>query len=137
MAQDGALTMGRHGRTTEQILGEFYPGTSLGRGSGPVRVPVLDVGPEPAFGTVSFPDGGEVRDALSGSQSPGFPVAVPRGGEATIAWDGTRYSVTVRGGGAASRSQPTDTLLPPPPSSTTTTSTTSTTTTSTQGSPAR
>ena len=140
MAQDGALTMGRQGRTTDQILGQFYPGTSLGRAAGPVRVPVLDVGPAPASATVSFPDGGEVRDGLGGSQSPGFPVPVQRGGEATITWDGTRYRVSVRGAVAASRSSSqqettTTTLLPgpttttpPPPSSTTTTSTTTTTT---------
>jgi SpoIID/LytB domain protein len=140
MAQDGALTMGRQGRTTEQILGQFYPGTSIGRGSGPVRVPVLDVGPSPASATISFPDGGEVRDSLGGAQSPGFPVAVQRGGEVTVTWDGTRYRAVVRGGTAASRSSSqqettttttTTTLLPPPSSSSTTTTSTSTTTSTT------
>jgi stage II sporulation protein D len=38
MAQDGAYWMGRAGATTNRILGQFYPGTSLGRATGTVRV---------------------------------------------------------------------------------------------------
>src|SRR5688572_19515054 len=41
MAQDGAYWMGRAGRTTEQIVGHFYPGVAFGRAGGPIRVVVL------------------------------------------------------------------------------------------------
>jgi peptidoglycan hydrolase-like amidase len=38
MAEDGAYWMGRGGATTNRILGQFFPGTSLGRATGTVRV---------------------------------------------------------------------------------------------------
>jgi len=93
MAQDGAYWMGVAGARTEQILGQFYPGTSLGRGQGPVRVAVGDVGPAPTNVVFAFPTGGELRDARSGEQSPGFPVAVPPGGLVRIVWENGRYRV--------------------------------------------
>ena len=40
LSQAGAHWMGVDGATVEQILGHFYPGTSLGTASGPVRVVV-------------------------------------------------------------------------------------------------
>ena len=86
MAQDGAYWMGRDGASTKDIIGHFYPGTSLGTGRGDVRVVVL-----PATSTdvdLGFPDGGEVRDAPSGTQSTGFPMQVAPGGTAHIHYDG-------------------------------------------------
>ena len=41
MAQDGAYWMGRDGASSPKILGHFYPGTSLGKSSGTVRVAVM------------------------------------------------------------------------------------------------
>ena len=137
MAQEGAFWMGAAGASTEQILGQFYPGASIGRGRGPVRIPVLDAGAAPASAAVSFPDGGEIREVGSGPSSPGFPVRVPPGGQVRLAFDGARYRVdgAPSGGGSAlgrrtvvtvlaSHVRPQIPTLPPPPS-TTTTSTTS------------
>src|SRR3954451_17882412 len=71
MAQDGAYWMGRDGASSKDIIGHFYPGTSLGTGRGDVRVVVLPA--TSADLDLAFPDGGEVRDAPSGTQSTGFP----------------------------------------------------------------
>ena len=132
MAQDGAYWMGRQGRSTPQILNQFYPGTTLGRSGGEVRVAVLSG----AGGNVvvGFPNGGEIRDVRDGAQSPGFPVRVPAGGSARLRHDGRQYAVEVGGtsaapapaqpsGGrlttAAAQAPPT-TAAPVPPSTTTT-----------------
>ena len=40
MAQDGAYWLGRSGRSASQILQTFYPGTSLSKRSGAIRVPL-------------------------------------------------------------------------------------------------
>ena len=40
LQQDGALTMGQQGKTVDDILGAFYPGTSYGSAGGPIRVAV-------------------------------------------------------------------------------------------------
>lgn len=131
MAQDGAYWMGRDGATTPQILGHFYPGTGLGTASGEVRVVVL--APVAANEAVlSFPSGGELRDARGGAQSPGFPVAVPAGGVVRVRFDGGRYVVSGDGRPAsssvrASRSQP----LPDPTTSSTSSTSSSTSTSST------
>ena len=78
MAQDGALAMGQDGASAGDILGHFYPGTSIARRGGTtVRVGVLDAG-GPVV--VAFPGGGEVRDSPAGAQPPGFPVTVSPGG---------------------------------------------------------
>ena len=61
MAQEGAFWMGAAGASTEQILGQFYPGAAIGKGRGPVRIPVLDAGAAPSSAVVAFPNGGEVR----------------------------------------------------------------------------
>ncbi|HVF74834.1 MAG TPA: SpoIID/LytB domain-containing protein [Acidimicrobiales bacterium] len=141
MAQDGAYWMGKGGATTPQILGHFYPGTALGTASGEVRVVVLPpVAANEAL--LSFPSGGEVRDARGGAQSPGFPVAVPAGGVVRVRFDGARYVLSGDGRPAASstssrasRSQPlpdpTSTSSSSTSSSTTTSSSTSTTSTTT------
>ena len=144
MSQDGAYWMGRAGASTEQILGQFYPGTGLATTSSDsplVRVDVLDIGGPPASTVVSFPESGAIFDALGGAQSPGFPVTVPAGGSVTLAWDGSRYSV--QGGTpaahstaavrASSAAQPqsavvASSLLPTFPSTTTTTRPSTTTT---------
>ena len=89
MAQDGALWMGVAGANLSQIIGHFYPGTSFGKSSGTVRVGVMRS--DSGDATLQFPDGGEVRDAPSGDQSPGFPIDVPPGGQARVWWDGGRY----------------------------------------------
>ena len=68
MAQDGALAMGKAGQSTNQILGAFYPGTGVAKGSGTVRVGVL--APQPGGVVLVFPNGGQVRDNLDGAQSP-------------------------------------------------------------------
>ncbi|MCU1462618.1 MAG: hypothetical protein JWO37_2693 [Acidimicrobiales bacterium] len=96
MAQDGALWMGVGGANLGQILGHFYPGTSLGKASGAVRVAVMR---SPSGDAVlQFPDGGQVRDAPSGPQSAGFPLDVPAGGQARVWWDGSQYHAQLVGG---------------------------------------
>ncbi|MEY2468418.1 MAG: stage sporulation protein [Actinomycetota bacterium] len=105
MAQDGALAMGAVGATTQEILEQFYPGTTTARSSGSVRVPVFTGNSV----TLGFPDGGEVRGP------PTFPVKIPVGGSAVVTREGDNIRVTV----ARTTS----------PNSSTTTSATSTTTT--------
>lgn len=94
LSQEGALTMGRQGASTEQILGHFYPGTSLARGrGGSVRVVVQHIPSLPASAVLSFPSGGEVRESGSAPASPGFPVRVAPGAGVRVSWDGGRYRV--------------------------------------------
>jgi SpoIID/LytB domain protein len=88
MAQDGAFAMGAAGAGTSDILNHFYPGTSLGSASGHVRVEVLGTAPG---AVVAFPGGGEVRDAESGAQSPGFPITVSPGGSVELKFAGGAY----------------------------------------------
>ena len=120
MAQDGALAMGRAGATTPQILGQFYPGTRLGRTGGNVRVPVLVAG---SSGTLAFPNGGEIRDALEGDQGAGYPLRVHAGASVAVTYANGRYHATLAG-------QP-GTATSPGSSTTTPGSTTSTTSTPT------
>ncbi|MCA1842765.1 MAG: hypothetical protein LC792_06150, partial [Actinobacteria bacterium] len=96
MAQDGAYWMGANGAGHADILHQFYPGTQLGHQGGDVRVSVLST-PDPRV-LVDFPGGGEIRDAVSGPQSSGFPVAVPPGGSALLSFDGSRYQAQVGSG---------------------------------------
>jgi SpoIID/LytB domain protein len=58
MAQDGAFWMGKAGKSATQIMKHFFPGTTLGKQGGAVRVPLGGVG----SAVVSFPDGGMVGD---------------------------------------------------------------------------
>ena len=96
MAQDGAYWMGKAGAGTEQILGHFYPGTSLGRRRGTVRVDVFTSrGPATL---IDLPGGGEIRDAPSGPQSPGFPLKLGPGARVRFAFVGGRYQVTAPDG---------------------------------------
>src|SRR5438270_10448337 len=78
MAQDGAFWMAKAGSTTAQILGHFYPGTKVANSGGTVRVAV-EQAPGPDV-VVALPNGGEIRDAPTGPQSPGFPIKVDNGG---------------------------------------------------------
>ena len=96
MAQDGAYWMGKAGQNANQILGHFYAGTSIGHASGTVNVAVLDVANRDTV--VSFPSGGDVRDAESGSQSAGFPVSVGPGGSVHVWFDGAYHAQVVGGG---------------------------------------
>ncbi|HET7653563.1 MAG TPA: SpoIID/LytB domain-containing protein [Acidimicrobiales bacterium] len=127
MAQDGALSMGQAGATYQQILGQFYPGTAIARRAGYVRVPVLVAAARVA--SVTFPDGGQIRDTLGNDQSPGFPIDVAPGGRARITFDGT-YHVDVDGARTAAEAaevplqqpaptttaaSPLPTVTPPPP----------------------
>jgi SpoIID/LytB domain protein len=89
MAQDGALWMGVGGANLAQIIGHFYPGTALGKSAGIVRVSVLTS--DPGDATLVFPNGGQLRDAPDGPQSPGFPVDIAPGGSVRVWWDGARY----------------------------------------------
>ncbi|HEV2370424.1 MAG TPA: hypothetical protein VGR90_11160, partial [Acidimicrobiales bacterium] len=122
LSQDGALWMGRAGAGTLAILGQFFPGTSLSRSGGQIRVQVLSA----AWGdaTVEFPSGGQVQDAYTGQQSPGFPYRVPAGGTVVLQWAGGRYTVGPPPSQAQVSSQslgPAITIPSPPTSTTSTT----------------
>ncbi len=81
MAQDGAFWMAKAGATTAQILGQFYPGTTLAQVTrSAVRVGVFNG----AGVTVAFPDGGRIDERGEGAASPGFPIRVERGGQARL-----------------------------------------------------
>jgi SpoIID/LytB domain protein len=109
MAQDGALAMGKAGANVKQILAQFYPGTTIGKASGNVRVPVLTGnGVE-----LSFPEGGDVRSANQATHIAAGGIAV-----FTRDGDGTR----VRTSNA-------------PPAATTTTTAVATTTTTASPTP--
>ena len=114
MAQDGALQMGLQGASLDEILGQFYPGTSIGHAEGDVRVAVLGAGPAPTSAVVEFPEGGQVVDNLTGSHARGFPRPVPVGGSALFSWNGTAYSVTTT---PVPPAPPTSPASPAPPTS--------------------
>jgi SpoIID/LytB domain protein len=82
MAQDGAFWMAKAGATTPQILGQFYPGASIGKAGGGVAVNVFNG----AAITVAFPAGGRI-DA-SGER--GFPIKVEPGGRVHLVWSNGR-----------------------------------------------
>ena len=108
MAQDGAYAMGAAGASVNEILTAFYPGTALARRGGTVRV---DLGEDaPPTVVLAFPGGGELRDAQSGGQSPGFPVTVAPGGSVQLSLDGGRYRATPQAGAT-----PAPVPAPPPP----------------------
>ncbi|HEX2273215.1 MAG TPA: SpoIID/LytB domain-containing protein, partial [Acidimicrobiales bacterium] len=112
MAQDGAYWMGVAGAGTEDILRQFYPGTSIGRRAGTVRVDVFtSAGPATI---IELPGGGEIRDAPSGPQSPGFPVKLGPGARVRFAFAGGRYQVTAPDGGRLGPA-PTPSASPPAP----------------------
>jgi SpoIID/LytB domain protein len=80
--------MATAGASASAILAHFYPGTSIGRRSGSVQVSVLD---SPGPVVVAFPGGGQIVDAASGAQSPGFPVTVTPGGSVQLSFTGGAY----------------------------------------------
>lgn len=115
MAQDGAYAMATAGASATDILAQFYPGTSLGRRSGTVRV---DLQSQPGTVVVALPGGGEVRDAASGASSPGFPVTVSPGGSVALSFAGGAYRAKPLSGASLSRSAPATAApvaAPPPP----------------------
>jgi stage II sporulation protein D len=117
MAQDGAYWMGRSGASLGEIIGHFYPGVSIGRAGGDVRVVVLT--DEDADTTVTFPNGGEVRSPRTGPQATGFPIAVAPGGAIRIRHDSSYHVVPV--GAVRAQSAARAQLLPLPGTPTTTT----------------
>lgn len=124
LAQDGELYMGQRGDSFETILGQFYPGTYLAHAGGTVRVEVLTAFPGAdgtAGTTLVFPAGGEILDAASGPQSPGFPLRVPPGQPVTVSVRGGVYRTSVPAQVSAQSVSPPVTVLPPPSSSTTST----------------
>src|SRR5581483_832706 len=129
LSQDGALWMGRAGVDLSHILGQFFPGASLARSGGQVRVLVLSA--EAGAAEIVFPDGGQVQDALSGQQSPGFPVRVQPGAHVVLRWSGGAYSVDQPGPAPQVSSQAVSSpvTLPEPSSSTSTTAPASSSTT--------
>jgi len=137
MAQDGELEMGRQGDGLDTILGQFYPGTSLAQDDGTVRVVVL--AGSPARTTLSFPEGGQVQDAYSGPQSPGFPLKVPAGDQVVVSLHNGTYTAALNGGVSAQSVSPavpvpsptTSTTAAPPTTTTTTTTAARSTTTTT------
>lgn len=112
MPQDGAHAMAAGGASAAAILARFYPGTAVARRSATVRVAVHE---SPGAVAVVFPGGGEMRDAPSGAQSPGFPVTVSPGGRVQLAFDGSKYKVTPVAGAAINRVVPPPTTAAPPP----------------------
>ena len=127
MPQDGAHAMAAGGASAAAILSRFYPGTAIARRTATVRVTVHE---SPGAVVVVLPGGGEVRDAPSGAQSPGFPVTVSPGGRVQLAFDGTKYKVTPLAGAAINRvvpppttAPPTTAAAPPPPAPATTVTT--------------
>ena len=94
MPQDGAYAMATAGASASAILSRFYPGTTLGRRSAMVRVAVHE---SPGPLVVVLPAGGEIRDAPSGPQSPGFPVTVNPGGSVQLVFDGKYRALPLSG----------------------------------------
>ncbi len=73
LAQDGAYWMGKAGKSVGQILSLFFPGTTLSKRSGVVRVPLASLGSMTVLlpsggsaGGIAVPPGGTVR-ALAGA----------------------------------------------------------------------
>nr|MBA2609424.1 SpoIID/LytB domain-containing protein [Actinomycetota bacterium] len=123
MAQDGAFAMGLAGATAKQILEQFYPGTTIGKGAGSVRVPVLTGNSV----ELTFPDGGEIRgDPAPNSPPVTQPLKIAPGGTALIYRDGDGTRVKT-----AAPSSPTTTSSTSTSSSTTPTTRSPDTTTTT------
>ncbi|MGI8809976.1 MAG: SpoIID/LytB domain-containing protein [Acidimicrobiales bacterium] len=112
MAQDGAFAMATSGASATAILNHFYPGTAIAR-----RTATVKVGVHQSSGAVvvMLAGGGEVRDAPSGAQSPGFPVTVSPGGSVALAFEGGKYKATPLSGAAITRVAAPPTTAPPAP----------------------
>ena len=112
MAQDGAFWMAKAGATTSQILGQFYPGTSLAKMTpGDVRVAVFNG----SAVTIAFPNGGRIDER--GPTTTGFPVRIDPGGSARVRWNGAQ--LVVEPVAAARTTAPPTTTTTAPPSTTT------------------
>jgi SpoIID/LytB domain protein len=112
MAQDGAHAMAAAGASAAAILSHFYPGTAIARRAATVRVGVHEsTGPA----VVMLPAGGEVRDAPTGPQSPGFPIVVSPGGSVALAFEGGKYKATPLAGASLTRSGPAPAPVAAPP----------------------
>jgi SpoIID/LytB domain protein len=109
MPQDGAYAMAAAGSSAAAILSRFYPGTAIAKRAATVRVGVLD---SPGPVVVVLPGGGEVRDAPSGPQSPGFPVTVTPGGSVSITIESGKYKATPQAGATLNRAPPAPTVPP-------------------------
>ena len=93
MSQWGAYTMARDGATAADIIGRFYPGTSIGTAAGEVIV-VVDTRDRVL---VQLPQGGQIRSARDGAQAAGFPLQLDPGEVVEVVHDGNGYRVS-RGG---------------------------------------
>jgi SpoIID/LytB domain protein len=102
--------MGVAGSSTEEILAAFYPGTTIGTGGGTLNVGLDKPRPDVEL---AFPSGGDIRDAPSGPQSPGFPITVAAGGSVRISSDGALAHAFPLGGATPAAVAPTPTTAPP------------------------
>ncbi len=90
LSQDGALALGRAGASLTQVLGTFYPGTSLAPvGHADVRVAVASAKQHDAV-RVLLAAGGVVRSGSSG-------VQVPPGGSVDLRHEADGYQVALVG----------------------------------------
>lgn len=104
MAMDGIEGQSRAGWSHDRILSLFYPGTSVGRSSGPIRVGLAD-GPVQRF---VMPGGGTITDAVDrGPAGKGYPLEVRPGATVTVSVDDGRPSVEVARPAASSKPEPT------------------------------
>jgi len=139
LSQWGAEYLARTGRSAGEILATFYPGTSIARAEGAVRVAVHQ--PPAHSTTLTFPAGGEVRSPRQGTQTPGFPVRVGPGGRVRITFDGGHYRVealaSARSARPATRYQQAPCTVPVACTAPTVTTSPPTTTTTTSPEPSR
>ena len=126
MAQDGIYSMGRANKSTAEMLAAFYPGTTIGKKGGQVRVVVSAAAGSEAV--LAFPNGGRI-DAEG--ESRGFPVQASPGEQIRVAFENGRYVVgptpAGEGGGGSESGTTTTTAGEEGATTSTTGSTTSTT----------
>lgn len=127
MAQDGIYSMGRANKSTAEMLSAFYPGTSIGRKGGQVRVVVSAAAGADAL--LSFPNGGRI-DAEG--ESRGFPVQASPGEQVRVAFENGRYVVGPTPAGQGDGGSDSGTTTTTASDGGTTTSTTGSTTTTTE-----
>ena len=126
MAQDGIYSMGRANKSTAEMLAAFYPGTTIGKKGGQVRVVVSSAGSE---AVLTFPNGGRI-DAEG--ESRGFPVQASPGEQIRVAFENGRYVVGPTPAGEAGGGGSSGTTTTTAGEGATTTSTTGATTSTTQ-----
>lgn len=115
MAQDGILSMGRANKSTADMLAAFYPGTTLAKRGGQVRVVVSAASGSQTV--LTFPNGGRI-DAEG--ESRGFPVNASPGQQIRVAFENGRYVVGPTPAGEDAGPGGSGTTTTAPPSSTTT-----------------